>query len=134
MSPQGRDAGCPVRGEGRQEPAQIADVDVECLGRADPVLVPHVRHELVTAERRAGFPRHASEQVELLVPQLDACVPDRHAPTAEVDPQVTEFDDRGRGLRFRPAKVRADPGQEFCETDGFGQVVVGAGIQGAYYV
>ena len=40
--------------------------DIECFGRAVPVLVPHLAHELISADSRARVGGEHREQIELL--------------------------------------------------------------------
>ena len=65
--------------------AQRCDVDVERLGRAPPVLVPHVVHQLLSALDGAGVGGQVDEQVVLLGRQADGVTAVLDAPRPPVD-------------------------------------------------
>src|SRR5918994_3173525 len=52
-------------------PAQSADVDVERLGRAEPVRVPDLLEQALAADDAAGLPRQQLEHLELLARELE---------------------------------------------------------------
>src|SRR5262245_9518698 len=49
-----------------QLPSQPADVHVQGLGRAEPVLVPHARDQVLAGDDLAGVGDELGQQIELL--------------------------------------------------------------------
>src|ERR1700754_911586 len=95
-----RDAGCRRCGS-PHFPAQRSDVNVERLRRAEPVLVPDVRHQRLPTQRRLGLRSQAGQQVELLRTQLQLPPRDRRTTTGEVDDQVSDGSNRSSPPRDR---------------------------------
>src|SRR5690349_574467 len=112
-------------------PAQRRDVHVERLGRAEPVLVPHLRHDPLSGDGGAGVLHEEGEQVELPGPELDLLA--RHPQPAgvavELDVADREGCGRGRYRGGRAPQVRSDARQELGEPERLGDVVVATGIE-----
>ena len=84
--------------------AQPADVDVERLGGAEPVLVPHAVHQLLAGDDAAGVADELGEQVELLARERELLAVERGAAGGEVDVEVADRDRRlGRLVGARRA-------------------------------
>src|SRR5215207_3079275 len=75
--------------------AESGDRHVERLGRAEPVLVPHVVHETLPSDDAAAVASEMREQVELLRAQLHLALARERSPGVRVD----EERPRGTGLR-----------------------------------
>src|SRR6478736_5244213 len=64
---------------------EAGDGHVERLGRAEPVLVPHLVHDALARDDGAALPIEVGEQVELLRAQLDLAVAGEGASRVGVD-------------------------------------------------
>src|SRR3954447_16233125 len=81
-----------ARGVVAELAAQPADVRVERLRRAEPVLVPHARHQVLADHGPAGGAHQLRQQVELLAREVDGLVAKRPLPRAEVDLALADRD------------------------------------------
>src|SRR3954454_12843327 len=116
--------------------AQAADVDVECLRRAEPVDVPDLVDEPLAGDDRAGAAHEQREQVELLAGRLDRRAGPRHGPRGRVEADVADLDRRvlvgrrgRRGGRGGAAQDGADAGGDLAGAERLDDVVVGAELE-----
>ena len=114
--------------------SQCPDVDVERLGRAEPVLVPDPGHQVLTGDHLAGPAREREQQVELARSQDELPAADRRAPGRAVQLQPADHDRSGPGGGGLAAQVRAQPGEQLGQPERFGQVVVGARVEADHHV
>jgi hypothetical protein len=110
--------------------SQRGEVHVERLGRAEPVLVPDLRHRPLAGDDAAGVADQQDEQVELLRRELQLAFV---APCA-ARIGVHAHPARGQRRRLDAPHQRADSGEQFGEPERLGDVVVGAGIQALHGV
>ena len=76
---------------------------------AEPVLVPHARHELLAGDDAAGVARQLGEEIELLARERELAPVHLRPARGEVDHEVAEDDRARRRLRRRdPAQDGAD--------------------------
>src|SRR4051794_28308391 len=116
--------------------AQAADVDVECLRRAEPVDVPDLVDEPLPCDDGAGAAHEQREQVELLAGRLDRRAGPCHGPRGRVEADVADLDRRvlvgcrGRGGgRGGAAQHGADAGRDLAGAERLDDVVVGAELE-----
>src|SRR4051794_10388149 len=113
--------------------AQAADVDVECLRRAEPVDVPDLVDEPLPCDDGAGAAHEQREQVELLAGRLDRCAGPRHGPRGRVEADVADLDRRvlvgRRGRRGGATQHGADAGRDLAGAERLDDVVVGAELE-----
>src|SRR5690606_2659327 len=105
--------------------AQPGDVHVQCLGRSPPVGVPHAPHELLPGDHLARVADEDPQQVELLGGELQFPVAQPGSARVVVDADSVDDGD----LAAAAAQQRPDPGQEFGQPEGLGDVVVGPRVQ-----
>src|SRR5215831_15598326 len=108
-----------------QLPAEPRDVHVERLGRAPPLAVPDLPHDLFPRDHLPGVVHQHTQQVELLGGELELVVADPGAPGVRVHPHPLH----GAGLRAAPAEQGTDPGQKLGQPERLGHVVVGARVE-----
>ena len=108
---------------------QGGDVDVERLGRAVPVLVPHFVHDALARHRAPDFRRQQHEQIELARSQRELARPGPRPAGRDVDLDVTGRQHLDGRLAPRGAAGAPGPREQFREPERFGDVVVGAGVQ-----
>src|SRR3954465_2736242 len=90
-------AGGRVDADGLAElPAQRRDVHVERLGRTEPVLVPHLRHDPLTGDGGARVLHEEGEQIELAGPELHLRAGNAQPAGVTVELDVTDRDRRWR--------------------------------------
>src|SRR6266487_1615008 len=105
--------------------AEPGDVHVERLGRAPPLAVPDLAHDLFPGDHLPGVVHQHTQQVELLGGELELVFADPGAPGIRVHPHTLH----GAGLRAAPAEQGADPGQQLGQPERLGHVVVGARVE-----
>src|SRR5215475_766042 len=105
--------------------AEPGDVHVEGLGRAPPLAVPDLPHDLLPGDHLPGVVHQHTQQVELLGGELELGVADPGTPGIRVHPHPLH----GAGLHAAPAEQGTDPGQELGQPERLGHVVVGARIE-----
>src|SRR5215467_6925123 len=105
--------------------AEPGDVHVEGLGRAPPLAVPDLPHDLLPGDHLPGVVHQHTQQVELLGGELKLVVADPGAPGIGVHPHPLH----GAGLGAAPAEQGTDPGQELGQPERLGHVVVGARVE-----
>src|SRR5437588_5201726 len=106
--------------------AQVADVDVERIRGVAEVVAPYALVDERAWKHLAGVAHVELEQVRLSRRQLEAAGASSCVHRAEVEAEVGETEDVCRLLLERPAKERAQSGEEFLERERLRQVVVGA--------
>jgi hypothetical protein len=82
-------------------------VDVERLGGAEPVLVPHARHEVLARHDRAGVGDELRQEVELLARERQLRPLERRAARPGIDAERADGDRRGPGRVARARRGRA---------------------------
>src|SRR6478672_462620 len=117
-------------------PPQRRDVHVEGLRRAEPVLVPDLRHDPLPGDGGARVLHEEGEQVELPGPELDLLA--GHPQPAGVPVELDVADREGRRRRRhrggRAPQVRSDSREELGEPERLGDVVVAAGVEAEHDV
>src|SRR6266540_5312085 len=114
--------------------AKARDVDIERLGRAEPVPVPDLVDEALAGDDAAGLSRQQLEKLELLAGQLHVPTTQARRPPAAVDPQRADLHDlRAFRCSFRaipgPPQHRSDPRGHLTRAEGLDDVVVGAELE-----
>ncbi|GAA4233048.1 hypothetical protein GCM10022254_34520 [Actinomadura meridiana] len=112
----------------RELAAHDAHVDVERLGRAEPVLAPHLPHQHVARHGPPGPAHQRRQQVELAGPQVQLAVGEEHLPGRDVERERPDLHQFGGHLGPAAAE-RPEPGQQFPRPERFDHVVVGARVQ-----
>src|SRR6185295_19206130 len=95
-------------------------MDVEGLGRAEPVDVPDLVYEPLATDDLAGLPHQQRQEVELLARQLERLAVQRHGPRRRIELDVADLLGLRRGRRrggARAAQDRADPGDELARAE-----------------
>src|SRR6478609_4916540 len=111
--------------------AQVGDVELDDVGLAAEVVVPHAVEDLRLGEHALRVAHEVAQQLELRCGQVDllAAAPDLVA--VLVESQVTD-DEHGVGGRHgdrRATHERSDAGDDLLEGERLGDVVVAAGGQ-----
>src|SRR6185312_15235071 len=110
--------------------AQPADVRVERARGTEPVLVPDLLHERLTADDAAGTLHERGEEVELLAAQLDLRPVEGHTPRREIELQSLHARDTLTGGRAASApQHRADARDHLGAAEWLDHVVVGAELE-----
>jgi D-alanyl-D-alanine carboxypeptidase/D-alanyl-D-alanine-endopeptidase (penicillin-binding protein 4) len=109
--------------------AQVADVDLERVGRRAEVVAPDAVEDHLARQHLTGVVHEQLEQQELGARQLD---PPRAAVDlvgARVELEVREAQDLAVLLPPGAAQQGAQPREQLLERERLGQVVVGAGLE-----
>ncbi|ANZ13603.1 hypothetical protein SNOUR_01415 [Streptomyces noursei ATCC 11455] len=117
--------------EGRVDlAAQGADVDLDDRGAAVVGVVPHLVEDVLLGDHLAAAARQAGEHRELARGQGDLLLTATATQRASVQPEIAGAHRplRGTGLAAAPDQ-RTQPGEQHDEGEGFGQVVVCAGVE-----
>src|SRR5215472_5299388 len=104
---------------------QPRHVHVQGLGRAPPLGVPDLAHDLLPGDDLAGLGDHEREEVELLGRQLDLGVTEPGPTGVAVYPDALYRPGLGRSA----PEQGPDPGQQLGQPERLGDIVVGAGVQ-----
>jgi hypothetical protein len=101
-------------------------VNVEGLGRAEPVHVPDLLDQLLAREHDAGALHQGSQQLELLAREVERLASEGGDPAGLVEPHARDLDRRARrhGGRLRPAQDRAHPSHDLSRGEGLDDVVI----------
>ena len=112
-------------------------MDVERLGRAEPVDVPDLVDEPLAAHDGAGLAHEQGEEVELLARELQRLAVERHGARRRVELDGADLQRAGRrGGRggARAAQDGADAGDELARAERLDDVVVGAELEAQHAV
>ena len=105
---------------------------VERLGRAEPVLVPDVGHQVLARDHPAGVAHQPHEQVELLAREVERRAVEHDAACAGIEPQPADLhrrlERRGR-VAAAAAQHRADARDHLGGAERLDHVVVGAQLE-----
>src|SRR5262249_51352156 len=119
-----------ARGGAAQLVAQPGDVDVHGPRGAGGVRPPDELTQALARQHHARSAGEHGEQLELLGPQLDAAVADRHLVAVRVDAQVADFQRTLPGPHARGAAQHGlHAGRQLARIERLGHVVVGAQLQ-----
>jgi hypothetical protein len=99
-------------------------VDVDGLGRSEPVRLPHLAEHVLAADDGAGIGGEQCEEVELLRCQLQVAPGERDAPRADVDLERSRDELGVPHPALRAAEDRADPREQLAEAERLHDVVV----------
>src|SRR5215210_915158 len=112
-------------------PPQVADVDVNEVGRQAELLVPDAREEEIPGEHPPGILGHELEQFVFAGCKLYLPVGPSHPSGRGVDLEVgnTEY-----LVSLGPPEQRPDAGEQLLYVERFGQVIVGATVEAVYLV
>ena len=104
--------------------------DIECFGRAVPVLVPHLAHELISAHSRARVRSERREQIELLRSQCHLVIVEVAPSGCEVDGERAKLENRVRRWGNRAtAKMRPEAGEQHGQAERFDEIIISARIE-----
>ena len=104
--------------------------DIKCFGRAVPVLVPHLAHELISAHSRARVRGERSEQIELLRSQCHLVIVEVAPSGCEVDGERAKLENRVRRWGNRAtAKMRPEAGEQHGQAERFDEIVISARVE-----
>ena len=112
-------------------------MDVERLGRAEPVDVPDLVDEPLAADDGPGLAHEQGEEVELLARELQGLAVERHRARRRVEldrADLLRAGRRGRRGRARAAQDGADAGDELAGAERLDDVVVGAELEAQHAV
>ena len=112
--------------------AELTDEDVQVFGLLDVVTAPDGPQQNAMREHFAGMADEVHQQVVLLRRQMHLLTPHSDAAGVQVDVKVAGLKQGGDASRHRerPPQGRPHPREQFRHPEGFGPIVIGAGIEG----
>ena len=113
---------------------QVTDVDLQRIGGSGEVEAPHLVEQPAALEDSPRVSQERFQEGELGPGQVDRPRSAQHLARLSVQDQIGELQTARRGvgrIRDRPgaADQRPEPGQEFVQGEGLGEVVVGPSVE-----
>jgi len=110
--------------------AELGDEDAKVLRLVDAAGSPDGAEQGFVGEDAAGILREDDQEIELLGGEVDLIAAERDGVRLPVDVEVSFGDVLDGGLLAGElAQLRADAGEELLDAEGFGDVVVGTGVE-----
>lgn len=110
--------------------AELSDKDAEVFGLLGGLRAPDGGEQGAMGEDLAGVAGEEEQEVKFLGGEVDGAAAYGDRMRGGIDEEVADFDGRIAGALGGAAQMGADAGKEFLDAEGFGDVVVGAGIEG----
>jgi hypothetical protein len=112
---------------------EVGYVDIHHVGARIKGIVPHCRENLLAAQDLSLVAHKVLKQRKLPAGELDRLLPPPHPVRAQIQLEVPKLYPGSLGL-VGAAHQSAHPGKQLLEVEGFGEVVVGATVEGAYLI
>jgi len=110
--------------------AQLADEDTEIFGLLGRLGAPDRGQQCAMSKDLARIAREQQQEIEFLGGEMYGAAGDGDGVSRRVDDKVAHLDRTVAGAFGSAAEMGAHAGEELLDAEGFGDVVVGAGIEG----
>jgi hypothetical protein len=109
--------------------AKLADEDAKVFRLLRGLCAPDRGEKDAVGEHFAGIAREEQEQVELLGREVDEAASDGNAVRGWIDEKVAHLNGAVTDALRCASQMGADAGEEFLDVEGFGDVIIGAGVE-----